>query len=1476
MQTIAVSLSANPERTVDIPLEVTHQGGATSADYSGVPSSVTFGSGETSKSFTFAADQDTEDDDEDSVLLSFGTMPDARVNPGTPDEATVSIADDDDPFVTVMFGQTDYVVVEGQTILVRAALSADPERTVVIPLTATNQDGASSNDYSGVPDNVTLSAGETSRTFEFTASEDSFADTGESVKLGFGTMPDARVSAGSPEEATVHIRQFSTEFTLDCMTSVWCADLQFSDQSQLDWGWALLEHGKRKDPASTLIDDSFTFRGVEYVVQAIRLRAGTYPTLANAWSREEQNESYLEIFIRRAEWSVGPSREHYQDWVLHMDGLQLPFQDTVDYQGGFLWIDADLQQFYNDWTSTKVTQIGIEERQDLPPSLAVPWLPRAVDAHGYYRNGRPELAVSWNSPHWHYPLPEPTGYIVQWKLASDSWDAPGAVDQMEVRGDHGRGVRIQGLRGNNLVGSALYSARVFAFNDVGDGPVSEDTLGRTQGGSPRLMATTVNGPNLTLRYDRDLDANSIPAAASFVVLVDAGLRAVTRVEVNGREVILTLFTPVHADNHVQAVYEEPNDPTATFLRDTDGQHVDLSSRSDRLQNVVNETPRTDLPPLTAEFANFPSSHDGSAPFTFNVEFSESVWISQGLPRDDMLEVVGGTVTSAHPDDRNTELWKVTVLPETHGDISITLPGGFCHHIYDNSTASQLVAGAPCAAGDRALSNMPSQMIPGPAPQQQVVGNTPATGLPVIYGIPELGQTLSADTSAVSDADGLDNAVFTYRWLADDVETGGATGSTHTLTDDDLGKAIRVRVDFTDDAGHEESLTSEPITVVATAVGPALRSATVDGATLTLTFDKTLDTGVIPPSGLFAVNVNGAPRSVLGVAVGETNVALLLSPEVVAGDAVTVAYTAPTDESAARLQDSSGNAAESFSGQAVTNDTTASGGGGGERSDEQEPPGVPENLGVDRHESGELLASWNAPGSGPAPTGYTVQWKESGDNWDDPGAVSETNVTRTSYVIGGLTDGTEYAARVVATRDGADSDPSAEVLATPRETVPPTLSSASVDGSILTLAFDEELDRTTRLSSGRFAVNVNGSPRPVVGVTVHQSNVLLHLSAPVAAGDTVTVDYTAPTDAREDGRVQDLIGNLADSFSGQAVTNETTASGGGGGGGGGERSDEQAPPGVPQGLDVALQQSGKLKATWNAPGSGPAPTGYTVQWKAAVDAWEDPGAVSETDVTKTSYVIGGLTDGVEYAARVVATRDGANSAPSEEVTAMPQETTPPELSSASVDGATLTLTFDEALDTDTTPHTSAFAVTVAGSSRGVEVVGVSGSAVTLTLVTAVFAGDAVTVDYTAPAGESASRLQDQVGNAAASFSGQSVTNRTPAAVQLTASAHDVPANHDGNSAFTFELRFSETPRKGFSYKTLRDHAFTVTNGDVTNARRLEKGKNVRWEIHVTPDGDGTVTVVLPVTTDCAATGAVCTSDGRMLSTRLELTVSGPGG
>ena len=86
-------------------------------------------------------------------------------------------------------------------------------------------------------------------------------------------------------------------------------------------------------------------------------------------------------------------------------------------------------------------------------------------------------------------------------------------------------------------------------------------------------------------------------------------------------------------------------------------------------------------------------------------------------------------------------------------------------------------------------------------------NSPATGSPSISGTAQVGETLTADTSGISDSDGLNNVTYNYQWLADDGDISGATGSTYTLVSADEGKAIKVRVTFTDDAGNDESLTA---------------------------------------------------------------------------------------------------------------------------------------------------------------------------------------------------------------------------------------------------------------------------------------------------------------------------------------------------------------------------------------------------------------------------------------------------------------------------------------------------------------------------------------------------------------------------------------------------------------------------------------------------------------------------------------------
>ena len=131
-------------------------------------------------------------------------------------------------------------------------------------------------------------------------------------------------------------------------------------------------------------------------------------------------------------------------------------------------------------------------------------------------------------------------------------------------------------------------------------------------------------------------------------------------------------------------------------------------------------------------------------------------------------------------------------------------------------------------------------------------NSPATGAPTISGTAHVGETLTADTSGISDADGRTNATFSYQWLADDADISGATNATYTLADTDEGKAIKVQVGFTDDTGNGETLTSAATDAVAAAPTPntpATGAPTISGTARvgeTLTADRS---GIADADGL---------------------------------------------------------------------------------------------------------------------------------------------------------------------------------------------------------------------------------------------------------------------------------------------------------------------------------------------------------------------------------------------------------------------------------------------------------------------------------------------------------------------------------------------------------------------------------------------------------------------------------------------------
>ena len=206
--------------------------------------------------------------------------------------------------------------------------------------------------------------------------------------------------------------------------------------------------------------------------------------------------------------------------------------------------------------------------------------------------------------------------------------------------------------------------------------------------------------------------------------------------------------------------------------------------------VLESAPGRSADPLTAEFQGLPSSHDGETAFSFRIAFSEAVAVTPEAMRRRVLTVAGGAVTGAARVDGESGVWEITVTPDSREALSITLaPSAEC-----------AADGAVCTSDGRALSVGAAHILSGPGPDEPE-SNTAAAGAPTISGTPQVGEALTALTSDISDADGLDDARFAYQWIRAGADIGGATGSTYTPVAADEGARLKVRVSFTDDAGQ---------------------------------------------------------------------------------------------------------------------------------------------------------------------------------------------------------------------------------------------------------------------------------------------------------------------------------------------------------------------------------------------------------------------------------------------------------------------------------------------------------------------------------------------------------------------------------------------------------------------------------------------------------------------------------------------------
>ena len=182
--------------------------------------------------------------------------------------------------------------------------------------------------------------------------------------------------------------------------------------------------------------------------------------------------------------------------------------------------------------------------------------------------------------------------------------------------------------------------------------------------------------------------------------------------------------------------------------------------------------------LTGRFEGVPQKHTGQ-PFTFNILFSDDVTIRYREFRGYSFAVTGGYVKKATRVDERDDLRRVLVIPDSDlSDVTILLRHGLpCTAI-----------GAICTYDGRRLSSRLERTIFNRL-------QTPARGGPIISGAAHVGETLTSDTSGITDVDGLTNATFTYQWISGDdsaeSDIAGATGPTYTLVSGDMGKTLKL-------------------------------------------------------------------------------------------------------------------------------------------------------------------------------------------------------------------------------------------------------------------------------------------------------------------------------------------------------------------------------------------------------------------------------------------------------------------------------------------------------------------------------------------------------------------------------------------------------------------------------------------------------------------------------------------------------------
>ena len=861
--------------------------------------------------------------------------------------------------------------------------------------------------------------------------------------------------------------------------------------------------------------------------------------------------------------------------------------------------------------------------------------------------------------------------------------------------------------------------------------------------TPEYRSGQINGYRVSLSFNELLDPTSVPPRQAFEI---SGYAAtVRRVSINGAEVRLTIVPPIPEGADAVLMYtapaaggieaiDKPSNPVASF-----------STASRPLSN------NTYGPVVTAI-----SVDAGSVMLTFSARVSEdgtftgvefrfcaSEFASADSCPSATAVVANGTIVTLTVPENALPADSVVWLRYSEGSSGARLVD------QDSGVAVEAIAAHP-------FSTPAAPVVVDPPSLVSAVGDSATvtltferaldgTSAPPLSAFTANG---SAPSAAVLDGPTVTLTLATALADGQSAAVGYTPPETSALQDAD---GVRVAAFNTPIENRTDS-------------APTAVSAAIDasGASLTITFSEALSEEPLHQPASDAFSISGGSTAFTVASVTGTSLILTLSPGVLQGETLRIAYTAAAG---GPLRDADQG---SLSVAAFELDI--------ENNSELTPAPTPLVTGglVNAYVITLDFSEPLDPDVVPPPMAFAISGHDA-----QVRAVSVVGAKVLLHVLPPVAPDLFPSISYSPPQSGALESllkPASEVPAFSRElnntTSGPVITGIAVGGSGIALTFSTSLRAKGTISPATFAIcpSANAEDDDCTAATMLAvDGAVVRLTAPADAlpADTeVWLRYSGGTESD----------HLHDQYNSSAIVPAIA--------GHPFQTPEAAP--TPPALLTAVGDGATVTLTFDRDldaGSVPTVAAFSVNGAApsqvvldgAVVTLALPAALADGEIASVSYTPpeeGALqgAGGIAAAAFTQAVENRTDDAPVAE------------WGEVDAAGATLTITFSEALSeaSDAIPAITAFSLT--GTSAAVSAVTVSGAAVTLSLSPGALAGDSISVDYSPPIDAPRLRDNDQGSLAVAAFS-LVIDNRTDAAPVAETAEIDV-------TGATLTITFSE--------------------------------------------------------------------------------------